>query len=110
MRPRLFAVALGALALAVSSAVAAPPLGKGKPEAGAKPATTGVTVQRRDGAQSPLVAGERGPVQFDRSSCPILRRRATCLSCGQPQSRSHAIDSPNPESCWPQSKTIDSDT
>lgn len=41
MRLRLFAVALGAVALGVSSAVAAPPPGKGKPETAGKPATTG---------------------------------------------------------------------
>jgi hypothetical protein len=41
MRLRLFAVVLGAVALGVSSAVAAPPPGKGKPETAGKPATTG---------------------------------------------------------------------
>ena|SRR6188472_315424 len=41
MRLRLFAVGLGAVALGVSSAVAAPPPGKGKPETAGKPATTG---------------------------------------------------------------------
>jgi hypothetical protein len=38
---RFFVVAFGALALAVSSAVAAPPPGKGKPETAGKPATAG---------------------------------------------------------------------
>ena len=41
MRLRLFAVVLGAVALGVSSAVAAPPPGKGKPETAGKPAATG---------------------------------------------------------------------
>jgi hypothetical protein len=41
MRLRLFAVVLGAVALGASTAVAAPPAGKGKPETAGKPATTG---------------------------------------------------------------------
>jgi hypothetical protein len=41
MKLRLFAVGLGAVALGVSSAVAAPPPGKGKPETAGKPATVG---------------------------------------------------------------------
>ena len=41
MRLRLLAVGLGAVALGVSSAIAAPPPGKGKPETTGKPATTG---------------------------------------------------------------------
>ena len=41
MKLRLLAVGLGAVALGVSSAVAAPPPGKGKPETAGKPATAG---------------------------------------------------------------------
>ena len=41
MKLRLLAVGLGAVALGVSSAVAAPPPGKGKPATAGKPATTG---------------------------------------------------------------------
>jgi hypothetical protein len=41
MKLRLFAVVLGVVALGASSAVAAPPPGKGKPETAGKPATTG---------------------------------------------------------------------
>jgi hypothetical protein len=41
MKLKLFVVSLCALSLAVSSAVAAPPTGKGKPETQGKPATTG---------------------------------------------------------------------
>lgn len=43
MRLKLFAVALGVAVLGVSSAVAAPPPGKGKPETAGQPATTGAT-------------------------------------------------------------------
>lgn len=43
MRLRLLLVALVVVALGVSSAVAAPPPGKGKPAAAGKPATTGAT-------------------------------------------------------------------
>ena len=38
---RLFVVVIGALALGLSSAIAAPPPGKGKPEWAGKPATAG---------------------------------------------------------------------
>jgi hypothetical protein len=41
MKLKLFAVVLGAVALCASTAIAAPPAGKGKPEAVGKPATTG---------------------------------------------------------------------
>jgi hypothetical protein len=41
MRLKLFAVGLGVAALGASSAVAAPPPGKGKPETTGKPATVG---------------------------------------------------------------------
>lgn len=41
MRMRLIAVGLGVAALGVSSAIAAPPPGKGKPETTGKPATAG---------------------------------------------------------------------
>lgn len=43
MKLRLLLVGLVAVALGVSSAVAAPPIGKGKPPTAGKPATTGPT-------------------------------------------------------------------
>ena len=65
MRLRLFVVAFGVVALGVSSAIAAPPPGKGKPEAAGKPATTGalcrpkVTVVLK-GTLTSSVAGSLG--------------------------------------------------
>ena len=65
MRLRLFVVAFGVVALGVSSASAAPPPGKGKPETAGKPATTGtlcrpkVTVVLK-GTLTTSVAGSLG--------------------------------------------------
>jgi hypothetical protein len=47
MKLRLLVVALGVVALGVSSAVAAPPPGKGKPESAGKPAAIGATCKPR---------------------------------------------------------------